>query len=419
MPRRAGLFRMARRRSNKKTQAPRVILVSKKVNKKKRSKGRKLAIQRMPPALVKNHRDYMDLVSNPCHGPLSSGFAAYGGSITERFRRTYAISNTSSTCGYVIWFPSYHNYGPSGTNSTFGTTPFTSGNLVWFDNLSSSYAPLNTVASPFGLDNAVATNAKFLLDPAYTPVNDNNAYSRGRTLSACLQLEYLGSTSSTQGQVAVIRNASFLNLNRNSSNALWLPPSVDDIFNYSALIERTQLSGHEVVWRPSEDATVLRGTGTLGSSTVSAGAKADTAFWAGSATNASTVISCADPQNAGGIVIAWRGFPAAAGNVSVNVVKVVELELAARNNTVEGMPLSTRSTAHIDECVASLDKVNPSWQLGSVVTDAAMALGKKAATNAALYAMGRASSALDGVVNSVYAPTGFRYMGSTARRSLL
>lgn len=414
----AGQSNMVRRRSNKKAKAPKVILVSAKVNKKrKKSRGRKLV--RMPSSLVKSHRDYMDLISNPCHGPLTSGFAAYGGSITERFRKTYSISNTTSTCGYVIWFPSYHNTGAVSTATASGTNAFSPGNLVWFDNAIPSYAPLNTTASPFGLDAAVATSAKFLIDPAFVPVNDNNAYSRGRTLSACVQLEYLGSTSSTQGQVAVIRNASFLNINRSSSNSLWAPPSVDDIFNYSALIERTQLSGHEVVWRPSEDATVLRGSGMLGTAAIAVAAKADTAFWAGSATNTNTVISCADPQNACGVVIAWRGFPPAVGNVSVNVVKVVELELASRNNTVEGMPLSSKSTAHIDECVSTLDKVNPSWQLGSVVTDAAMALGKKAATNAALYAMGRASSMLDASVNSVYAPGGYRYMGSSRNRSIL
>lgn len=404
---------MTRKRSNKNNKPTR------RTKRPAPRKARRVPIPRLPAAVTKGHRDYMDLVSNPCHGPLVSGFASYGGSITERFRKTYSLTSTTSTCGFVIWFPSYHTNGANATTVASSVPVYNPSNLVWFDNAASSYAPLNSIASPFGMDSASATSGKFLQDPAFDPLSSNTAYARARTLSACLQLEYLGSTSSTQGQVAVIRNASFANLSRGAPGQPWLPPSVDDIFNYSALIERTQLSGHEVIWRPSEASSVLRTTALTGSNNAMVAAKADTAFWSGLAATANTVVSCADPADAAAIVIAWRGWPTGANIASINCVKVVELELAARNNTVEGMPLSSKSTAHIDECVASLDKVNPSWQLGSVVTDAAMALGKKAATQAAMYAMGRVSSAMDSTVDRTFAPAAFRFLGGRRNRFAL
>lgn len=369
-----------------------------------KNQGRGLNV-RARAALNAAHRSYMNLIANPCGAPMSSALASYGGSVTERFRRTYTLSNGTSTCGYVIWFPTYHNEGARAVAATSSPSAYRPGNLVWFDNALSSYAPLNTTASPWGMDSAVATSGKFLIDPVNDSLTDNTAFSRGRTLSACLQLEYLGKTMDTSGQVAILKNASFASLDRAPGGTFsFAPPSVDDIFNHAAVIERTQLHGHEAIWRPSEDSSVLRDSAGLGANAIATAARADTAFWSGTAGTQATVVSSADPANAQGIVIAWRGFQPGVA-VNINAVKVVELEVAARFNTVEAAPLSTKSAAHVDDCVAALDAIEPDWQLGRVVQEVGSKLGDLAIGAGKSYIKSKVGE----MVNMAFAPEGSRW----------
>lgn len=325
--------------------------------------------------------------------------------MAERLRKTFSLSNSTSTCGYVVWFPTYHGKGADGVGATNPYAIHVDANLLWFDNALSSYRPINNLTNAWGCDDAVATSGKFLFDPAGELLYNASTYSRAKTLAACLQLEWLGSTSETAGQVAVLQNVSLVNLSRASSVGTFAPPSVDDIFSYSGLIERTQLSGHEVIWRPSEDSSVMRQTCTQSLGSATSSAKGDTAFWSGTKGAAETKIASADPANATGIVIAWRGFPAGKP-LSVNVVKVVELELAARNNAVETRPLSTGTTTKVDDVVSMLDSSFHNWQLGSVVNNAAGSL----ASAAGRIATAGINYGVDRLVDTAFAPGSRRAM---------
>lgn len=352
-----------------------------------------------------NARRYAKMISDPCHSTIVTPMNAYGGTVAERLRKTFTLSNSTSTCGYVVWFPTYHGKGADGVAATAPYAPYVDSNLLWFDNALSSYRPINNLTNAWGCDDAVATSGKFLFDPAGELLYNASTYSRAKTLAACLQLEWLGATMDTAGQVAVLQNMSLINLSRSSSTGTFGPPSVDDIFSYSAQIERTQLSGHEVIWRPSEDASVMRQTVSQNLGQASTSAKGDCGFWSGTKGSGETKIASADPANATGIVIAWRGFPAGKP-VSVNVVKVVELELAARNNAVETRPLSTGTTTKVDDVVAMLDSSFSSWQLGSVVNNAA----GKLADVAGRVATAGVNFGVDRLVDAAFAPASSRRM---------
>jgi len=238
----------------------------------------------------------------------------------------------------------------------------------------------------------VAANSSglFVADPASGLLTSTSAFSRAKTLSACLQLEYLGALSAIQGQVAVVPNFSLNAFNNNAGGTGLAFPTVDEIFGYASERDRFQIDGHEAIWRPNEEQSVFRtdggdAAGLVGSPTL----QADSCFWSGNAAVYNTVISCPNPGMVTGMCIAWRGAAATANTLTFNIVKVVELELAARNGQIEIIPPPSDSWMHrITDATAMLDRNFPGWQRGvvrgltNVATTAARAWSMSFARNA-------------------------------------
>lgn len=358
----------------------------------KKSKRKKAKLR---PILDPMTADYMHLISNPCKGPLvrapSSGL---GNSIVERVRSTITLPTTATNnCGYLMWFPSYIGTGGSETSAGSKYAP---GNVYLFQNSNTSVNPANTTATPMGLD-TVTTTGVFLFDPALFSVTTGSAFSRAKTIAACTQLEFLGALSTCSGQVAIISNATLSNINQNvgGSGVEFIPPSIDQVFSYAAYRERLQLDGHEVVWRPTDNTSVLRSyaAGYAGAAQTSV---ADTIFWTGEKTVVPTHVSCMEPRDACGTIIAWKGVPATANSISLNLIKVIELELAARSNNIETTCPNIESGTSISDSVHLLDELKPTWQTGTVAASLAAAM-------AALK------------VYNNYAPSGMTFRTSTDR----
>lgn len=300
---------------------------------------------------------------NPCHGPLVRSVGTVGlGQITERVRSTLTFPSTATDInGYVVWFPSYHN-----ANSSDGYPA----NYYVFTNSLTSTAPLNTTTNPLG---AIAENTTglFYSDPASSTVATSSAFSRARSLAACLQVEYLGALSSASGQVAVISNFSFNAFNRGavSTNTI-TAPTVDQLFSYAHERKRLQMTGHEVIWRPSDSQSVYRGSGSFAGTATDL--RADAIMRRGTATSTTTASCSTEPADIYGICIAWRGVPATALCMSINAVKVIDLELGPSGNNIEPSYLSAEvpATGVLGSTISSitnyLDSNIPNWQSRAV-----------------------------------------------------
>lgn len=300
---------------------------------------------------------------NPCHGPLVRSVGTVGlGQITERVRSTLTFPQTATDInGYVVWFPSYHN-----PNSGDGYPA----NYFVFTNSLTSTAPLNNSTNPLGTI-AENTTGLFYADPASPTVATSSAFSRARSLAACLQVEYLGALSSASGQVAVISNFSFNAFNRGGATSTTITaPTVDQLFSYAHDRKRLQMTGHEVVWRPSDAQSVFRGSGTFAGTATDL--RADAIMRRGTATANTTVVCSTQPADIYGICIAWRGVPPTALCMSINAVKVVDCELAPSGNNIEPTYVSAEApvTGVLGSTISSitnyLDSYVPNWQSRAV-----------------------------------------------------
>lgn len=305
---------------------------------------------------------------DPCRGPLVAA-PSLGTSVglIERVRNSWA-NTTTATCGYAAWFPAYNGAGY--------TTPLAPQNMFWFEPASSATVPTNTAVAPLGMV-AVGTTGLWFQDPAYGALN-GGAFSRSRCNAACLQLEYIGATSLAAGQVAIVGSMTIESLITNTGTDIVFP-SVDQIFAYAARRERIDPAGHEVKWAPTDLEAKGRGLSQTQQGTQQS-TVADAIFWTGTVGSLSSRLVAADVNVAQGIIIAWRGFPATAGVVAVNAIKVIELDLSPSGYAIEephGAPPADGG-ATITETLNPLWRLMPQWQHGSVyqsVANAAASVG--------------------------------------------
>lgn len=301
---------------------------------------------------------YMNLVVDPCNGPLVRAVGSDNGTgIMERFRFTTQVPSVRSggivnTAGYLAWFPSFHNSG--GGN-------YEAGNLYLHEvtNGELSTPPLNdtSVCMGGGIENYAGV---FLQDPAYSSLNVGATFSRARTIAACMQLETLQELSTIKGQVVTVVQMSLQTFF--GAGSAGRPPSVSQLLAYGAKRERLNIDGHEVVWAPGERDSILRGTGQdlAGNS---AALTQNAAFWMGANDSDATIVSTPDPSTAMCVILVWNGVTTP-GVLQLNCVKVCEMELAPRANTIEPpiVPRPIRSKATLATVVDALDRSMPSWR---------------------------------------------------------
>lgn len=349
-------------------------------NKRKRTRSRR-SRKKMASSVNSALTNYMKLLDDPCHGPLvrAPGFTD---SVNVIERQRVTLTNNSAN-GYIIWFPSYQGAGYSGS----GTGTYYPQNCFVYSAALTSDVPTNTVAAPLG---AGGTGGTWVQDPSWTSTN-GAIFSRSRTISACLQLEYLGALSAIKGQICMIGNMplSVLNTATAGSTVGTLTfPSVDQVFAYAAVRERLDLAGHEVKYRPTDLDCKLRDDSLPYIGAVHAhGTVPDALFWGGSPTVQATVLATPNPDIVNGIVIAWRGATGVASDLSINLVKVSEFELAFGASQVEQPHRPIAGQGTISTAVDALFKIMPKWNIDTVIkaVDSVNKLRRAAAT----YAPGR------------------------------
>lgn len=332
-----------------------VQALASKGKKVKRAKRRK--VRKLPTPFL----DLAELIADPC-GARVSGVGSVEGAITERARTFAAVNGgTNATCGYVAWFPSYTSH------SIMSTAGGNNYNCFFWESAGSSLVPVNTTTAPMG---SGGSSGQFLVDPAGPFVSTGSAFSRQKTYSACIQLEWLANLAAIQGQICVVKNMSLGALNRASgtAGAAYAPLSVDEVFQYAAERQRTQVGGHEAIWRPTVDSCVYRTNGQEQSNltTTATGDLADAIWVSGVPGSSLTVDRCANPNNAYGIVIAWKGWPQATfASGQVVLVKSFALEMAPRSGAIESIPRQLTNDTEgtlIAKAVEFLDATRPGWQ---------------------------------------------------------
>jgi len=343
---------------------------------KKKSKRRVKQTKMMTATPSKEIVDYARLLRDPCNGPLVRAVGSlHQGAITERLRITdssfldgigYLPSKAN---GYIVWFPSYHSSGTFGGSTNVAYTP---ANLFYYHSTSSSTPPTNTVVDPAGLGTGVAadgasTTGTFLRDPANNQLlGATTPFDRATTLSACLQADYIGVLSALSGQVCTVSNFSLASFITNSGVPGAIPafPSVDTIFSYAAKRERLHPAGAEVIWRPTDQSSIPRTGGQMNQGNfVSDSPIVDAPFWTGSKGVHTTRVVATNPNEVFGVCVAWKGVPVS--GLSFNMVKVVNLELAARSAQIEEIRTGTSSalpSISIDAVVNAIDSASPGWQ---------------------------------------------------------
>lgn len=350
---------MTRVRNSKRTARPRRRAGKPKKNVKRPRRTRKSVSSSSGNPVVA----YAKLLMDPCHAPLAPapGLVTPGACL-ERFRQTYTFAAGGAGSGYIVWFPSFH-----GDSKTAGAGFFNS-SMLMYGNSNPAIPPINTALLPFGFAAEITTGSA-VADPVNISLGAGSPFSRATTLSACLQLEWLGALSATQGQVAVVQNyplSSFCP----STGALGtppIPPSVNEIFSYAARRERLSVRGHEVVWRPTDEQVKPRTAGDELYGTNSKGPKADTCFWIGETAGASaSYLSNPNPSEIYGIAIAFKGVSDST-LIQINAVKTAALELSARNAQIEIPPqpeLPQMFNTTVDAVVNAVSQAHPMWQMG-------------------------------------------------------
>lgn len=347
---------VTKRRKNRKPRprkSTRVTTVRRTTIKKRRPRRSKKTS-----GLTRELVELSSLISNPCHGPLVRAMGT--GSVVERVRSTISPNAVASNnCGYLIWFPDYHCAGGSVNVA----------NLFLYSTSNPTVVPTNTIANPLGTA-AVDTTGLFYPDPASTLLG-SAAFSRGQTLSACMQLDYLGQLSSAAGQVAIIKNFPFKALATSDTSSTIVAPSVDQLFAYAAERERFQVTGHEAIYRPSDQNSILRTDG-LASANASVAQNADAPITVGGPAVNTTFSNFISSNSTYGVCIAWKGIAAIANNIQLNCIKVVSLELAPSGFAIEPTFVGSHDSGYgstpIDTATSILDENVPWWQSHAVNT---------------------------------------------------
>ena len=158
------------------------------------------------------------MVLHPCAGALalspSRGITSDG--YLLRLHKRYPLhAATANSCGYLYWFPSYHNPG-LGAGAT-------SGNFYVFETVSPSTSPTNSDGA--GVYGGEGTGGMMMADPAAAFVQSDIVNS-AKTVAACLRFTYSGAAQYTSGLVAPLVGLDPHNVSKVERGLLFPPPMI-------------------------------------------------------------------------------------------------------------------------------------------------------------------------------------------------
>lgn len=182
------------------------------------------------------------MLLDPCSAAPVHGLADSSEGMLSTFKTVHVSGDGDA--GYIVWFPAYATH-----DSKVPLTDRYTGSAFEWRSTDSTRQPVNTNAHPYG--SAVIGGSHTASSPAVGASNfvESNTCADFRTIAACIQATYIGTTLDQKGIIAPITNLSLdVLLSGGVSNG---PASVDQLL---VLADKPIRPGqdHEVRYRPDQ-----------------------------------------------------------------------------------------------------------------------------------------------------------------------
>jgi len=259
---------------------------------------------------------YMELLRNPCTGPLVHGPGSTEGGQVVRFEKDFILgAGALETAGFFNWAPGAMNFAPTST----ATNVYSNG--------------LGFVSGTSNLDTTGVTPVSNQANAiAYIPgfsFMTTNASSY-RCLAACVQIYFPGTELNRQGIVAGAHSTfGLINFNGAVPFNVVAPADVRAV---CPITERTPTDHVEFKWAPNFSDGIFRNPG--GTNTPDDGHAA--------------------------LLITWAGLPVNTG-LRFRLVAVYEWKAKTTQGLVLSSNTSTTGAGDIQETRKRLDSENPNW----------------------------------------------------------
>jgi hypothetical protein len=336
-----------RNQSRKNSRKPRItpqMLAQALKNLKKPSQGRS---RKRPKAArqnfggsgdLTNSRAIAQLLNDPCKAPTVPIYGSLRGYLARMSNiQSLALAGAAGAkSGYCVWFPSYSN--PANRN-TSAANPI---NFFIFNNSTTASFP---TTADFGHAAAGSTTtAVSLSDPAGAFLLSTTCQDL-RSMAACLELEYTGTTVNGSGVVYPLKNiplTSFILANGGN-------PTIDQMMQYAdTSVRGTSMT--DIKWRPTDESMWFKDS-YVGAYTPSA------------TPGNNTGISVSEQRNPPmGIGFAYTNI-SSTSDYNVKATKVFEWRPEMVSGLSAQAPRGVENTSWLDKGLAYLDAKNPNWEI--------------------------------------------------------
>lgn len=248
-------------------------------------------------------RRYLQLLEDPCTGPLVHAPGSSSGGIVTRFESDFIFGNeATTTCGALLFTPG-----------------------AYTNNASANPGYLGFVSTADATAANASQNGQNTILPGWSYLNANA--SSYRCIAACAQVYWPGSELNRQGVVSGAQATGGLLLQGN-------PYKVADLRSASPIVERMPSDFMEIKWAPSHaDGLFLNPA-----STVSQGGSLDAHS---------------------SILLTFAGIPVSTG-VRIRLVAVVEWQ-PSRSGLNLASNVADSDPSSMQKARVMLDRANPGW----------------------------------------------------------
>lgn len=280
-----------------------------------------------------------EMLMDPCHAHLSSGFYSTSEGVLSKLKTVYSPSAAGQT-GYIFWDAAFcSDIAQKRSNSVF------------FANSDANIAPVNTTGLPFGIGTVSSATNGTSPFPGGAAFASSPTVADQRCVGACLQMTYFGRMDAASGQVATFTNLPAEALFGADGVSL---VTVNQLFSHADNLSRVSLDPLEINFRPTEYSQFFKneveGPIVLGTTGASVSSSSEEAKRFGSRY----------------IGFAWKNVTTA--DLSFQFYQNLEWRPNVTSGFVTRSPVQVHTPGWIESVVQFLDDVDPGWQTKAKIT---------------------------------------------------
>lgn len=298
----------------------------------------------------RNNRDPIArLLADPCHAPLVPIYGGQNGYLARNSQpatlSNFTGTSLAGTSGYCVWFPQYFCAAPNATAST----PV---NFYIFTQNASATPTLNGSLwySTAGAGTAYAANTAVSIPDAASQFMQTGIAEDARCLSACLTLQYTGTTANASGLFFPLTNVPLDLVFNGGSSGTGTMPNYFMMSRYAGSGKRAD-GKCEVKFTPDSQSMSFQDVayGPLIGPTS-----------AGTAPSGDAAISrTAQPMGFG---FAWQNISAQSDYILTPTKAYEWRPKASSGLSANTSTVSTSSPDFVNRAVTRLNKISPDWQ---------------------------------------------------------